>query len=84
MTYKEIKVWAADYDSKIELNKFYGSAVHLVHSDGAVLFYTNAFLVRNGAYAIVFTEHHGHHIYHAGDLESFLQYKADGNVEYIK
>lgn len=70
-------------------------AVVLHHEDGAALFYDSAFLMRYydaehgnwgacttpGEWIMVFTEHHGFHVYPVDDLVSFQQYRGRMEIE---
>lgn len=64
-------------------------SVYLIHEEGTTLFFENAFIVRyydrlhrdwgdcsfQGEWAMVFTEHHGFHVYPLDDLVSWNQFK---------
>jgi hypothetical protein len=79
-TYKKIEKIVQEYDSKLKAtHKGFRNAVHIIHEEGTVLFYQNAFLrkiidVADDSWIIVFTEHHGYHIYHSTDLDCFIEY----------
>ena len=48
--------------------------VQLVHGDGTVLHFNCAFLMTIGEdWIVAFTEHHGCHVYHVEDLDSYAQ-----------
>jgi hypothetical protein len=42
--------------------------VYLSHDDGSSFFWQNAFVTRFRGYVIVFTEHHGFHVYDNDDV----------------
>lgn len=50
-------------------------AVHLNHRDGTALFFRNAFALNWSRFLLIFTEHHGLHVYDFDDLSRFAAYK---------
>jgi len=49
--------------------------VYLTDHCGSSLVYQPAFALRHGSYVLVFTEHHGYHVYHEEDLSFYAQYE---------
>ena len=57
--------------------------VFLQHHDGSSLFYTFAFVVRWHDWYLIFTEHHGRHVYHVDDVRH-LEYGARQPVKRVE
>lgn len=82
------RVWKVAEKLELEVARgdLYGSVL-LQHEDGTVLFYNYAFLMRYydpehgnwgacstpGQWILVFTEHHGFHVYPVDDLTAYRQ-----------
>ena len=47
----------------------------IIHEEGSVLTFKSAFLREWKDYVFVFTEHHGFHVYHRGDLSDWRHYE---------
>jgi len=43
-------------------------AVKIIHDEGTVLFFDYAFAENHEDWVFIFTEHHGHHVYHESDV----------------
>lgn len=72
--YKDAEVFAREYDKKLKATDFHSkNCVYILHEEGTQLFYKSAFLKTWKDYVLVFTEHHGFHVYHKTDLVSYLQ-----------
>lgn len=72
-------------------DKRFRKAVHVIHEEGTTMFFENAFLMKKTVkippeklsrigpdediWIIIFTEHHGFHIYHKDDLSSYFEYE---------
>jgi hypothetical protein len=69
--YKQIKQQANEYDNQLACTdpRFLRS-VHVVHQDGSVFFFRHAFLMWKDNWVIVFSEHHGVHVYDQDDVET--------------
>lgn len=50
------------------------NAVHVFVDDGSTFMWQNAFLMSKDDYIIIFTEHHGFHVYHKDDVE-YMQFQ---------
>ena len=74
--HKAIRDKVEAYDSHLlATDSRFRRVVVLRHEDGAYLHLPSAFLMRvEGEWIAVFTEHHGVHVYHAGDLHSYSEY----------
>ncbi len=56
--------------------------VYIVHEEGTVLLFQNAFLVVfDKEWVVAFTEHHGYHLYHAKDLDFHQQYAPIEHID---
>ncbi len=78
--YKEVEELARTVDMKISAYDFGPSSlVFVLHEEGTTLTFRSAFIKEFKDYIIIFTEHHGTHVYHRGDLSHWGQYtqKAD-------
>lgn len=75
MDYKEALNVAKEADKTLLTQDFnpYG-LVEIIHEEGTILNFKNAFLKEWKNYVIVFTEHHGTHVYHKSDLYSYGYY----------
>ncbi|NIQ15816.1 MAG: hypothetical protein GTO02_15895, partial [Candidatus Dadabacteria bacterium] len=63
---KETELSAYDFDPY--------SLVEIVHEEGTILHYKSAFIKEWKDYILVFTEHHGTHVYHKSDLHDYATY----------
>ena len=77
----------------------FSRAVKLVHEEGTLLFFESAFLLKwkdpevkpgawgacetAGQWLLVFTEHHGFHVYPLDDLSSWTMYEHVAPVEWL-
>lgn len=81
---------AAEYDkSFLSTNDRYRNVVMIVHEEGTILWYRNAFVMKYydekhgdwgasenpGQWIMVFTEHHGFHVYPIDDLHDWCQFQ---------
>lgn len=82
--YREIRKLVEKYDEKLlATDKRFRKAVQIIHEEGTTLFFENAFLMKKTVkydkgetvWIIIFTEHHGFHIYHKDDLYSYFEYE---------
>ena len=68
-SYADAVAVAKERDKQLTTRDFKpGEAVILHHEEGTQLFYRSAFLERWKDWVLVFTEHHGFHVYHRSDL----------------
>lgn len=77
---KQVKKIVDEYDAKLlATDKRFRKAVHVSHEEGTTLYFKNAFLmkmtVNKDVWIIIFTEHHGSHIYHVDDLDGYEELK---------
>ena len=64
---------AKEKDSRLRADDpRYGGSVHLTHADGSAFYWANAFVERQGAWFMVFTEHHGFHVFAADEIETLI------------
>jgi len=74
---KDLRKIAEDYNGKLlSTDPRFKRSVTLIHMDGSFFHYSHAFLMQAGptnSWVIVFTEHHGVHIYDIEDFRSFYQ-----------
>lgn len=74
--YKAAELFAKEYDAKLlATDPRFNGAVHVIAEDGSVFFFLDAFVLRYEWFYLVFTEHHGYHVYSA---EEDTQMKAYG------
>jgi hypothetical protein len=68
--FRKIRQIAEDYDAKLlATDPRFRREVTLVHTDGSIMHYNSAFLMRiQGTWIAVFTEHHRLMVYDADDL----------------
>ncbi len=69
MNYKEMKIWAAEYDSQLECTdkRFKNSVLVQTNNVGSIMFYKSAFSILKDDFYIVFTEHDNFHVLHKED-----------------
>jgi hypothetical protein len=65
--YKAIRAKAEEIDKKLTAYDFGNGVVLVEHDDGSRFFLTHAILFKEDNWWIVFTEHHGIHIFHDED-----------------
>ena len=76
---KQVRAIAASYDVGVRADdKRLRGSVQIIHEEGTVLFYNYAFVMKFYDWFVVFTEHHGHHVYHESDLYRITQLKITG------
>lgn len=69
ISYKKLLEEAAEYDKSLKAtDKRLQGYVHLVHQDGSTFYWASAFLLTTGDFWVIFTEHHGFHVYHKDDV----------------
>ena len=64
-------------------------SVRIIHEDGSILFFEDAFLMKHndseGEWIIIFTEHHGFHVYHGTELYNYTEFmKVEGKIPELK
>lgn len=64
---KEALEKAKAIDDTLTANDFHSTCVSVEHSDGTRFFFTHAILLMEGPWWMVFTEHHGYHVFHEED-----------------
>ena len=70
MAMKQALMKAAELDEKLTVEDFaHKTCVLIEHTDGSRLFYTNALLIKEGEFWMVFTEHHGYQVFHDEDCK---------------
>lgn len=73
--YQEIDVTAKAYDHKLlATDTRFSRTVTLSHTDGSFFKWKRAFVMERMNWIIVFTEHHGYHIYDKDDLNDVTQF----------
>jgi hypothetical protein len=74
-SYKEVVKLAETADLGLTASMFGPSnLVFIIHEEGTTLTFRNAFIKEFKDYLMIFTEHHGTHVYHRGDLSHWGQY----------
>jgi hypothetical protein len=73
LSYAEAQAKLAEIGKQLTAASFGKYMVAVIASDGSVFTYRYAFVVSYGGWFLVFTEHHGYHIY--GDDEQVFYYK---------
>jgi hypothetical protein len=58
-------------------SRFHGSCVQVIHDEGTVLIFRNAFAVQWGAWQIIIAEHHDIHIYELDEARVTLFKEVD-------
>ncbi len=58
---------AKKIDEGLLATDFHATCVSVDHDDGTRLFFTHALLMKDGSWWMIFTEHHGFHVYHDED-----------------
>ena len=80
--YKEAEQIARDADKKLLASEFHPwNMVLVIHEEGTILTFRSAFLKEWKDYVLIFTEHHGTHIYHKGDLTDYGTYNLQENTK---
>lgn len=79
---KRVYALAEKYDKELlATDSRFQKSVHIIHEDGSIFDFNNAFLRKykdfNGSWIIVFSEHHGIHIFCVSDLSAWEQYSID-------
>lgn len=71
---KAVEALAREYDSHLRADdsRFHNS-VMILHSEGTVLYFENAFAVRVENWHCVFTEHHRFYVYEDDDANVFMR-----------
>lgn len=73
--YQEIDTTAKAYDHKLlATDTRFNRTVTLSHVDGSFFKWRRAFVMERTNWIIVFTEHHGYHIYDKDDLNDVTQF----------
>jgi hypothetical protein len=73
--YREIEKLVKEYDDKLlATDPRFQRTVFLAHEDGSSFKWVHAFVMRKGTWIIVFTEHHGYHIYDQDDIYDVGQF----------
>ncbi len=63
-----------EYDAKLlATDPRFRRSVTMIHQDGSYLHFDSAFLMRTGDWIACFTEHHGTHVYHYEDLQTYWE-----------
>lgn len=76
MNYKEAKALADARDSTLTSDDpRFRHMVQLIHEDGTVLTYTYTFFVPIDRWYLVFTEHHGSHVYAKDDIHDISEWQ---------
>lgn len=79
--YREVEELARKVDSKLLAYDFgSGDIAFIIHEEGSTLLFQNAFVREFKDYIIIFTEHHGTHVYHRGNLSHWGQYAKKDNA----
>jgi hypothetical protein len=74
-TYKEVVELANSTDAKLTAYEFHPTdLVFIIHEEGTTLTFRSAFLREWKDWVIIFTEHHGTHVYSKGDLSYWGHY----------
>lgn len=82
VTYKTAYRVATKIDSKLTAYDFSSYKwVRIKHREGTDLLYRHAFLKKWKEYYLVFTEHHGYHVFHEDDV---VCYQYTQNIEKVK
>ena len=76
---RKVEELAKAYDKTLRADdRRFAGAVKLVDEDGSVVFYEYAFLLsyrsKPGTWIMVFTEHHGFHVFDENSLLLYAQY----------
>lgn len=58
------------YDEKLTADKF-RNTVKVIHSDGSILFFENAFGLQDKVWYYIFTEHCGRYLFYRYDVEVY-------------
>lgn len=83
MRFAEIQELAKNIDANLlSSDKRFGKSVYIRHDDGSTMMFDCAFVERlivdndlDKVYYLVFTEHHGFHVYHSEDVDFIHQYE---------
>lgn len=81
---KEIKRIANEYDNKLlTTDPRFQRSVMIIHQDGSVFFFQRAFMLKKDDWLIIFSGHHGVHIYDKTDVVDYDLYLAtsDNSLE---
>lgn len=74
MNYREVRALAEEYDKRLlATDPRFRRSVLLLHQDGSIFRVDSAFLMQKGAWILMFSEHHGYHVYHQEDLLYFAE-----------
>jgi len=71
LNYKEALAKAESYDAKLRADDCrFNQCVQIISQDCAtVLFYDNAFVMKDDEWYYIFTEHYGRHVFHQEDVK---------------
>ena len=74
---RAIHAAAAAYSDKLRADDVrLRRSVLLIHEEGTTMLFRKAFRMTTGRdYVVVFTEHHGFHIYHNDEVHSLFQFQ---------
>lgn len=73
--YQEIEKLVKEYDDKLlATDPRFMRTVFLSHTDGSTFKWVRAFVVKKDDWIIVFSEHHGYHIFEQDDIYDVGQF----------
>jgi len=73
---KQIKAKVEVYDKALlATDPRFRRSVVIIHEDGTILNFQNAFLMKTDDWIVCFTEHFGFHIFHYSDLDSYSEFE---------
>ena len=70
----DVDILAKNIDENLRSDDLrFKNAVFVKHQDGSTMFYLNAFVEKYPGWFLIFTEHHGHKVYNAEDIDDIHQ-----------
>lgn len=69
---------AKEYNAQLQADDpRFRRSVLLLHKEGTTLFFQRAFRMTAGdQYLVIFTEHHGFHVYHCDEVTKLFQFQG--------